>query len=385
MLTPEAHAVLIGWEPASSRTITAKFTTKKKDIILNIIQCYAPTNDAEEDKKDDFYQQLQAVLDRRGAKDITILMGDFNAKIGMDNKGYEDIMGTHGLGQMNENVERFADLCALNQLVIGGSIFPHKRIHKATWISPNHGTENHIYHICISRKFRRSWQDVRVMRGADVSSDHHLLMTTVRLRLKRFTNANSTRTKYNVGLLRDKDTQAAFQISLSNRFQPLQELIEDNETDIETQWEHRKKLWQDTCEEEEVLGKKKTQHKEWISANTIYKLESSRERKTVLNNSRIRAAKARAHKEYTAVDREVKRSIKKDKRDYIDDLARQAVFSSQTGESEGPVPGDQEADGQISADRQASDGQEREPTDNNQGTAETMGRTLQGIAEPPHP
>ena len=36
-----------------------------------------------EEKKDDFYQQLQAVLDRRGAKNITILMGDFNAKIGM--------------------------------------------------------------------------------------------------------------------------------------------------------------------------------------------------------------------------------------------------------------------------------------------------------------
>ena len=53
---------------------------------------------------------------------MTILMGDFNAKIGSDNTGYEDIMGTHGLGQMNENGERFADLCALNQLVIRGSI-----------------------------------------------------------------------------------------------------------------------------------------------------------------------------------------------------------------------------------------------------------------------
>ena len=271
MLAPEA---LIGWEPVTSRIITAKFTTKKKDIRLNIIQCYAPTNDAKEKKKDDFYQQLQAVVDRSGAKDITILMGDFNAKIGMDNTGYEDIMGTHGLGQMNENGERFADLCTLNQLVIGGSIFPHKRIHKATWISPNHVTENQIHHICISPKFRRSWQDVRVMRSFDMSSEH-LLMTTVRLRLKRFTTANSAQKKYNVGLLRDKDTQAAFQISLSNRFQPLQELIEDDETDIETQWEHCKKLWHDTYKE--VLGKKKTQHKEWISADTIHKLQTRRE------------------------------------------------------------------------------------------------------------
>nr|KAG5714565.1 hypothetical protein BaRGS_007011 [Batillaria attramentaria] len=302
---------------------------QEKDIKLNIIQCYAPTNDAEEEKKDDFYQQLQTVIDRGGAKDMTILMGDFNAKIGSDNTGYEDTMGTHGLGQMNENGERFANFCALNQLVIGGSIFPHKRIHKATWRSPDHVTENQIDHICISRKFRRSWRDVRVMRGADVSSDHHLLATTLRLRLKRHTNANSTRTRYNVGLLRNTDTQAAFRISLSNRFRPLQDLIEDSEMDIETHWEHSKKLWHDTCEE--VLGKRKTQHKEWISADTIQKLEVRKEKKTALNTSRTRRAKAKAQEEYTAADREVKRSTRKDKRDYIDNLASQAEEAARQG------------------------------------------------------
>ena len=69
----------------------------------------------------------------------------------------------------------------------------------------------------------------------------------------------------------------------------------------------------------------------YISANTIHKLETRRERKTVLNNSRTRVAKARAQEEYTAVDREVKRSIKKDKRDYIDDLARQAEIAAGQG------------------------------------------------------
>nr|KAG5693510.1 hypothetical protein BaRGS_006212 [Batillaria attramentaria] len=211
----------------------------------------------------------------------------------------------------------------------GGSIFPHKRIHKATWRSPDHVTENQIDHICISRKFRRSWRDVRVMRGADVSSDHHLLATTLRLRLKRHTNANSTRTRYNVGLLRNTDTQAAFRISLSNRFQPLQDLIEDSEMDIETQWEHSKKLWHDTCEE--VLGKRKTQHKEWISADTIQKLEVRKEKKTALNTSRTRRAKAKAQEEYTAADREVKRSTRKDKRDYIDNLASQAEEAARQG------------------------------------------------------
>ena len=43
MLAPEVHAALIGWEPVNSRIIAAKFTTKKKDVRLNIIQCYAST------------------------------------------------------------------------------------------------------------------------------------------------------------------------------------------------------------------------------------------------------------------------------------------------------------------------------------------------------
>ena len=55
-------------------------------------------------------------------------------------------------------------------------------------------------------KFRRSWRDVRVPRGADMS-EHHLVVTVVRLRLKKYASSNSNmQTRYNVGLLRNKDT-----------------------------------------------------------------------------------------------------------------------------------------------------------------------------------
>ena len=66
----------------------------------------------------------KVVLDKLPKKDVNIVMGDANAKIGSDNIGYEDIMGKHGLGTMNNNRERLADMCAFNRLVIGGSIFP---------------------------------------------------------------------------------------------------------------------------------------------------------------------------------------------------------------------------------------------------------------------
>ncbi|VDP37264.1 unnamed protein product [Schistosoma margrebowiei] len=130
MLSKQAQNALIGWESYGPRIIKVSFKTKKEGISINIIQCYAPTNDYNEDAKDQFYNRLQSIVEKCQIKDLTILMGDFNAKVGTDNTGYEDIMGRHGLGERNENGERFANLCVFNKLVIGGTIFPHKRIHK---------------------------------------------------------------------------------------------------------------------------------------------------------------------------------------------------------------------------------------------------------------
>lgn len=49
-------------------------------------------------------------------------------------------------------------------------------------MSPDHTIENQIDHTCINKMFKISLQDVRLKRGADVASNHHLL--TVRLKLK---------------------------------------------------------------------------------------------------------------------------------------------------------------------------------------------------------
>ena len=62
MLSMEAQKALISWEPISSRIITAQFKTKDRRIKLNVIQCYAPINDADEEVKEEFYSRLQATV-----------------------------------------------------------------------------------------------------------------------------------------------------------------------------------------------------------------------------------------------------------------------------------------------------------------------------------
>ena len=79
-------------------------------------------------------------------------------------------------------------------------------------------TENQIDHFCISKKFRRSLQDVCVKRGAD----HHLIVSKVKLKLKKYLNRTSTGKRYNVSMLTNMEKIAEFKIELNNRFEAFQ-------------------------------------------------------------------------------------------------------------------------------------------------------------------
>ncbi|KAJ8367756.1 hypothetical protein SKAU_G00077840 [Synaphobranchus kaupii] len=127
MMTKETRKALIAWEPINSRLSTASFRTNNRRVKAHIIQCYAPTNDADDEVKARSYDSLNHLLGRIGARDLIILMGDFNAKIGGKNEGYEEVMGKHGVGKMNENGEMFVETCVNNNLVIGGSSRKDKR------------------------------------------------------------------------------------------------------------------------------------------------------------------------------------------------------------------------------------------------------------------
>ena len=70
----------------------------------------------------------------------------------------------------------------MNNLVIGGTLFPHQDIHKLTWRSSKGRDENQIDHLMINGVWKRSLLDVRMKREADVGSDHHLVTAFTKLR-----------------------------------------------------------------------------------------------------------------------------------------------------------------------------------------------------------
>ena len=66
-------------------------------------------------------------------KDIKFILGGWNAKIGSDCEGYEDVMGRHGIGERNESGEMLLELAKRKSLYIANTKFQGKLRKKATW------------------------------------------------------------------------------------------------------------------------------------------------------------------------------------------------------------------------------------------------------------
>ena len=93
---------------------------------ITIIQVYAPITHAEEAEIDQFYEDLQHLPELTPKKDVLLIIGDWNAKVGI-----QKIKGTtskFGLGVQNEAGQRLIQFCQENQLVITNTLFQqHKR------------------------------------------------------------------------------------------------------------------------------------------------------------------------------------------------------------------------------------------------------------------
>ncbi|XP_073820500.1 uncharacterized protein [Musca autumnalis] len=232
-----------------------------------------------------------------------------NAKVGCVNTDFENVMGTNGLGTANENGELLKEFCGTNNLVIGGTLFPHKTAHKITWVSPDGSTKNQIDHFCINRLWRRSIIDVRNKRIADISSDHRLVIAELKLKVLRANDPGTIRSrKFNIGKLKSPQISNAFYSNVETETENV-----SRDIPIDVQWDTIKSAFISTSET--VLGNLPKSCKKWISDDTWAKID---ERRNAMNNAKTRSDVRRATQAYTSIDTSVKRLCRRDKRKWIE-------------------------------------------------------------------
>merc|ERR1712002_109576 len=105
---------------------------------MTIIQVYAPTTDYDEEEVEQFYEELERTIAKAPKKDLLVVQGDWNAKVGPD--AYQQWAGTvgrYGVGETNDRGLRLLEFAQHHRLTIANTLFPHKMSRRTTWHHPN--------------------------------------------------------------------------------------------------------------------------------------------------------------------------------------------------------------------------------------------------------
>jgi endonuclease/exonuclease/phosphatase family metal-dependent hydrolase len=110
------------------------------------------------------------------------LLGDFNAEVGREDI-FKPTTGNESLHRIrNDNGVRVVNFATCKNLV-KSTMFPHRKIHKFTWTTPDGKAHNQIDHIFIDRRQHSSILDIRSFRAADCDPYHCLVVAKFRERL----------------------------------------------------------------------------------------------------------------------------------------------------------------------------------------------------------
>ena len=100
-----------------------------------VIQVYAPISNTEETEVEQFYEDLQDLLELTPQKDVLFILGDWNAKV--RSQETPGLTGKFGLGMWNEAGQRLIEFCLENALVIANTFFQQHKRRLYTWTSPD--------------------------------------------------------------------------------------------------------------------------------------------------------------------------------------------------------------------------------------------------------
>lgn len=257
-----------------------------KPLALNIVQVYAPTALSPEEEIDSFYKVLEETIRVIPRREILVVQGDWNAKIG-DTRSYDHlrtVVGSYGIFFKNHI----------------------RRLY--TWKSPGDLHRNQIDFITIDQRWKSSVTNAKTYPGADCGSDHQLVVAEVRIRFK--TPRKSERKTFRLSKMElesfKNHTEMVFQSNIEEETHNIEQLWSSFKTEI------NKTLNLVSSLRKPPLGNKK----DWISAETWSAIKAPKELK-------INGLKSSADKEkYRDLNCKIQRLSRRDKNSHLNEICR---------------------------------------------------------------
>ena len=152
-----------------------------------------------------------------------------HAKVGEDaQEDWGEICGSSCSPETNDRELKVLDFANYNNLVLANTLGNHKPSRRWTWHSPDGTHHNQIDYILVKKRFRSGIKTARIRtsQGADVGSDHDMVMMAFQPCLKNSRKPTQPRFRFHLEKLNDPKVMSAFQATIGGRFAPLATLVD---------------------------------------------------------------------------------------------------------------------------------------------------------------
>ena len=151
--------------------------------ILNIVSAYASQVNYSMEEKNDFWEDLDGLIEIILKKERIVLGADLNRHVDEGNIEDEEIMGRYGAGTRNKEGSMVVDFGKRMDLVIVNTYFKKKDEHRVTYKSGGKSTQ--VDYVMCRRRNLKEMCNCKVILNECIAKQHRMVVCKMALMVKK--------------------------------------------------------------------------------------------------------------------------------------------------------------------------------------------------------